>query len=35
MLGIWLSKRGKTKTMQTLLVGSLLLLGLGLAMLMQ
>ncbi len=34
MLGIWLSKKGKTKTLQTLLIASLLLIGIGMALLM-
>lgn len=34
MLGIWLSKKGKTKTLQILLVASLLLMGMGMALLM-
>jgi hypothetical protein len=33
MLGILLSKRGKTKTVQILMVASVLLIGLGLALL--
>jgi hypothetical protein len=33
MLGILLSKRGKTKTVQILVVASVLLIGLGLALL--
>jgi len=32
MLGIWLHKKGKTKTLQILLIASLLLLGLGLTL---
>jgi len=34
MLGIWLSKKGKTKTWQILLIASLLLIGIGMALLM-
>lgn len=34
MLGVWLSKKGKTKTLQTLLIASLLLIGIGMALLM-
>tara|TARA_R110002049_G_scaffold308805_1_gene514147 strand:+ start:13304 stop:13561 length:258 start_codon:yes stop_codon:yes gene_type:complete len=34
MLGIWLSKKGKTKTLQTFLIASLLLIGIGMALLM-
>jgi len=33
MLGILLTKRGKTKTVQILMVASMLLIGLGLALL--
>lgn len=33
MLGIWLSKKGKLKTLQTLLIASLLLIGIGVALL--
>lgn len=32
MLGIWLSKKGKTKTLQTLLIISFLLIGIGIAL---
>lgn len=34
MLGIWLSKKGKNKTVQTLMIVSLLLKGIGMALLM-
>lgn len=34
MLGIWLSRKGKAKTLQTLLIASLLLIGIGMALLM-
>lgn len=34
MLGIWLSKKGKTKTLQALLIVSLLMIGVGLGLLM-
>jgi hypothetical protein len=34
MLGILLSKKGKTKTLQILLIASFLLIGIGVALLM-
>lgn len=32
MLGIWLSKKGKIKTLQIVLITSLLLIGIGMAL---
>jgi hypothetical protein len=34
MLGIWLSKKGMTKRLQTILIVSFLLIGIGIALLM-
>ncbi len=34
MLGIWLSKKGKTKTLKIILIASLFLIGIGIALLM-